>query len=160
MLQYLVRFCKYVIYCSLLFSLLLIMVFYTSNHGELTYFWELIHPSKYLQVALLVVVYAAVYPFIGYVDRKVYLNQPFQKDREALIHGILHAQFLIVSDSGTVLVFRPKSKFTRLMRLYEDKIVLDYSNNPILLYGMRRDVQRFARNMEYVVRQLARDDHP
>lgn len=158
MTQYLIRFCKHLLYCSLFLLLILLFVFYTSTHGEISHFWELIHPSNYWQVALFVIVYAAVYPFIGFVHRNVYLNRPFGEDREALIAAILHANFLIVSETETQIVFRSKSILTRIMRLYEDKITLDFSDNPIVLNGMRRDVYRFARNMEYVVRQRLREE--
>ena len=37
---------------------------------------------------------------------------------------------------------------------FEDKIILDYNENPLLIDGMRRDVMRVARHMEYYFRQV------
>ena len=157
MIQYLIRFVKYVIYLGIILLAMLSLIFYTSNHGELTHFWELIHPSNYWQVALFLVAFAAIYPFVGFVQHKVYLNRSFEQDRDTLIEVILQAKYQIVSDLDQKIVFRPKSAITRLMRMYEDKIFLDYSDNPIVLQGMRRDVSRFSRSMEYIVRQLLRE---
>ena len=157
MIQYLIRFVKYVIYLGIILMAFLALIFYTSNHGELTHFWQLIHPSNYWQVALFLVAFAAIYPFFGFVQRKVHLNRSFDQDRDALIEVILQAKYQIESDLDQKIVFRPKSAITRLMRMYEDRIILDYSDNPIVLQGMRRDVFRFSRSMEYIVRQLLRE---
>ncbi|MDR2584956.1 MAG: hypothetical protein LBC84_01855 [Prevotellaceae bacterium] len=154
MFKYLIRVVKYMVYCFVLLCLLLSLVFYTSDHGQLTYFWEMIPSTNYWQVALFLIAFAAVYPFIGYAQRTVYLNRSFETDREALIEPILFARFQITDDFGQKLVFRHKSAFTRLMRLYEDAITIDYSNNPVIITGLRRDVYRFARYMEHITRQL------
>jgi hypothetical protein len=154
MVSYLIRFAKYLIYYTIFITAVLALVFYTSNHGDLQHFWEMIPPSNYWQVALFVVAFAAIYPFIGFVERKVYLNRSFEEDRDTLIEPVLHANYQIIEEHDQKIVFCHKGNFTRLMRLYEDAITIDFSNNPIVIKGMRRDVYRFARSMEYLVRQL------
>jgi hypothetical protein len=37
------------------------------------------------------------------------------------------------------------------MRLYEDSIELDYSDNPVILSGLRRDVDRLASRVQKLV---------
>jgi len=159
MLHYFIRFFKYVVYYFIFLLAVLALVFYTTtNRGDLQYFWELIPPYNYWQVAIFLIVFAAVYPFFGFVKRNVYLNRPFQTDRDMLIECILLANYKLCSDDGSKMKFQQKSIFLRIMRLFEDTLTLDYSDNPIVLDGMRRDVYRFARNMEYVVRQLSREE--
>ena len=153
-MRYFIRFFKYVIYLGVILIAILALVFYTSNHGEMTHFWEMIPPSNYWQVALFLIVFAAIYPLFGFVNRKVYLNRPFEHDRDTLIECILHANYRIETDNGKQITFRLKSSFLRFMRMYEDAVILDYSDNPISLDGLRRDVYRFSRSMEYRVRQL------
>jgi len=153
MIRYFIRVVKYFLYFSVLITLMLAIVFYTSDRGELRYFWELIPASNAWQMALFVFAFSAINPFISFVERKVYLNHSFGQDRDALLAPILQANYQMESDNGTQFVFRHKNPFIRFMRMYEEKIILDYSNNPLLLKGMRRDVYRFARNMEYIVRQ-------
>ena len=157
MILYFIRFVKHLVYLGILMTLMLALVFYLSNHGEYQYFWELIPASNIWYMTLFLLAFAAVYPYINYVDRKVYLNRSFDQDRDMLIDTLLQAHFQIESDNGSQLVFRHKNPFTRLVRLYEDKITLDYSDNPIVLNGLRRDVYRFARSMEYVVRQSSQE---
>jgi len=157
MFRYIIRIVKYFAYCSLLFCGVVALVFYTSDHGQLLHFWEMIPPDNYGRVALFLLAFAAVYPLIGYVERKVPLNRPFDLDRDALIEPILHAKYTIIRDQNQQITFRHKSAFTRFMRLYEDAITLDYSDDLVILKGLRRDVYRFSRYMEYTVRQLSRD---
>jgi len=152
MIRYLIRFVKYIIYLSLLASILLALVFYLSDHGDYRYFWELIPASNQWYMALFLLAFAAINPFISYVDRKVYLNQTFSHDREQLIDVILKANYQIKSDSQNQLVFRHKNPLTRFIRMYEDTIILDYSDNPIVLKGQRRDIDRFARSMEFIIK--------
>ena len=148
---YIIRVIKYLVYFCVICMLLLALVFYTSDHGELT-FWEMIPFENYRRMALFLVVFAAVYPLIGFIRRKVYLNRSFAKDRDALIEPILYGNYQIQSEQDQKIVFRHKNPFIRFIRLYEDKITIDFSNNPIVIDGLRRDVYRFARSMEYVVR--------
>ena len=155
MLHYLIRVCKYFIYCTVLLLLILALVFYTSDHGQLTHFWEMIPPSNYWQVALFLSAFAIVYPFVGFVKRSVYLNKPFVQDRGILLDPIIRANYRIEKEENNIITFRPKGAFTRFMRLYEDRMTLDFSDNPIVLEGMRRDVYRFARSMEFIVRRLS-----
>ncbi|MCL1973517.1 MAG: hypothetical protein FWG54_01710 [Bacteroidetes bacterium] len=158
MINYLIRFVKYFVYLCILIAIMLALVFYLSDHrGEYRHFWELIPTYNFWQMGLFLFVFAAIYPIISYVDRKVYLNRSFDLDKDLLINVLLNANYQIESDNDYRLVFRHKNAFTRFMRLYEDKITLDYSDNPIVLNGLRRDVYRFARTMEYVVRQHARE---
>jgi hypothetical protein len=39
------------------------------------------------------------------------------------------------------------------MRMYEDAIVVNFSENPITLDGQRKDVYRLARSIEYAIRK-------
>ena len=152
MIRYLIRFVKYLIYLSVIATLLLALVFSLSDHGELQHFWELIPASNQWPMALFLVAFAAINPFISYVDRKVYLNRSFDRDRELLIDVILKANYQIKSDNENRLIFRHNHQLTRFIRMYEDTIILDYSDNPIVLKGQRRDIDRFARSMEYIIK--------
>ncbi|MCL2738544.1 MAG: hypothetical protein FWE30_03755 [Bacteroidales bacterium] len=157
MTSYFIRFVKHLVYLGIIMTLMLVLVFYLSKPVGLNHFWELIPASNWWHIALFLTVFAAAYPFINYVDRKVYLNRPFAQDRDMLIDALLQAHYQIESDHGSQIVFRHKSPFTRLIRLYEDRITLDYSDNPIVLHGLRKDVYRFARSMEYAVKQSSQE---
>ena len=147
---YVIRFFKYLIYYCVIALFLLAVVFLTSDLS----FWELTPKENYWKIALFLSVFAAVYPLIGFVSRKVYLNRPFSNDKDALIEPLLRANYQIVCSEEQKITLRPKSAVTRFTRLYEDKITIDFSDNPIVVSGLRKEVYRFARSMEYVVQQM------
>ena len=96
--------------------------------------------------------FSLIYPIFGYIKKKVYINGPFENDREKIIQVFLNTNFVLVSSSETELVFHHKSPFIRLMRMYEDAIIVNFSENPITLDGQRKDVYRLARSIEYAIR--------
>ena len=152
-MQYCIRALKYLVYFGLLLTLMLVIVFYTSPTRQIANFWDLIPPSNRLFMALFLGGVALIYPMFGFATRKVYLNNSFALDREALIEVLTRAKYKIEKEENNRISFRHTSPAIKLFRMYEDRIVLDYSDNPIQLDGLRRDVYRFARNMEYIIRQ-------
>lgn len=44
------------------------------------------------------------------------------------------------------------------MRMYEDDITVDFTDNPITLEGQRKDVYRIARAIEWQIRDDRKDD--
>lgn len=45
----------------------------------------------------------------------------------------------------------------RIFRVFEDKITLDYRDNPLTIEGMRRDIQRIASHLEHYFRGVSDD---
>ena len=41
----------------------------------------------------------------------------------------------------------------RAFRVYEDKVTIDYSSNPVIISGLRKDVFRFGRGIEYIMQK-------
>jgi hypothetical protein len=46
----------------------------------------------------------------------------------------------------------------RLMRMYEDTITVNISDNPIIIEGLRKDVYRIARTIEWHIRDDRKED--
>ena len=149
---YFFRAFKFFLYVCVLCLALFALVFFTSDHGDLT-FWEMTPRENHWKLLLFLAVFAGVYPLFRFTTRKVYLNRPFEEDRDMLIEPILHANYIIERTEDKKITLRSKSAFTRFVQLYDDRITIDYSDNPILLIGLRKEVLRFARSMEYLVRQ-------
>jgi ribosomal protein S17E len=55
------------------------------------------------------------------------------------------------------MVFKARRVGMRLFRVFEDKITVDYNENPLVVDGMRRDALRIARHMEYYFRQVGKE---
>jgi len=149
--RYLLRVVKYIIFYAILIFLMLVVVYFTSSTRDIT-FWELIRPGQQTNLIILIVAFSVVYPFIGFTKQKIYTNRPLDQDKDAVIRIFTESGFLPASDNDGKLVFKAKRMSMRIFRVFEDKITLDYTDNPLVMEGMRRDVQRIARHMEHYFR--------
>lgn len=155
--RYLIRVVKYIIFYAILIFLMLVVVYFTSSTRDIT-FWELIRPGQQTNLIILIVAFSVVYPFIGFTKQKIYTNRPFDQDKDAVIRIITESGFIPASDTDGKVVFKAKRISMRIFRVFEDKITLDYTDNPLVMEGMRRDVQRIARHMEHYFRSNREDE--
>ncbi len=154
--RYLIRVLKYTIYYSLFILALLALVYYTSDNQAIS-FWDLIRPESQRNLVLLIVAFAVVYPFIGFEKKQVYTLRPFDKDKETVIDIVKECGYVLLSDESNRMTFRIKSKVSRIFRVFEDKFVVDYSSNPLIVEGMRKDVTRLASHMEYHFKRMGNE---
>jgi len=56
--------------------------------------------------------------------------------------------YVMVSESGSKIVYRKKSKLARAMYFWEDQITINTAENPVVLSGMRKAVYRINRSIE------------
>lgn len=155
--RYLIRVVKYIIYYSLFILALLAIVYYTSDHQAITSFWELIRPESQRNLIILIVAFAAVYPFIGFEKKEVYTLRAFDKDKDTVMDIVKECGYVLLSDQDNIMTFRVKNMVTRIFRVFEDKLVLDYSSNPLIVEGMRKDIARLASHMEYHFRRMGNE---
>ena len=122
-------------------------------------FMHLVRQSDTTSIALFFVAFGLVYPLIGFVKQKVYASKPFDEYKQEIIRMFSQVNFVLVSDKGQKMKFQHKNALSRFMRLfYEDAIVVDYANTPILLSGLRRDTYRLARMIQYYIRNTEKEE--
>lgn len=148
--KYLIRVVKYAIYLTIIFFLIIAIMSITSKQG--LHYENFFRPGTGGQLLIFFGVISFVYPFFGFVKKKVYLNRNFAEDKEKIKEVFINCHFVLVSEDATTITFRHSSKFTRAMRMFEDAVVLDFSDNPITLDGQRKEVYRLSRSIEYAVR--------
>ncbi len=148
--RYFIRAIKYLIY-MVVFLFLFVSVFALISKEQWSYDVLFRADTKW-QMAGFLFFFSFIYPIFGYIKKKVYINGPFEQDKEQIIQVFLNTNFVLVYSSESELVFQHKSPFIRLMRMYEDAIVVNITENPITLEGQRKDVYRLARSIEYAIR--------
>ncbi|MFA6335066.1 MAG: hypothetical protein WCX48_05840 [Bacteroidales bacterium] len=149
--RYLIRVVKYMIYLAIVFSLILAIFSITSQQG--TSYESFFRPDTQTQLIVFFVAISIVYPLLGFVKKPVYLNKSFAEDKEMIIGVFINSRYIVAAEDATTISFRYGSTFIRAMRMFEDTIVIDFSDNPIILDGQRRDVFRLARAIEYAIRE-------
>ncbi|MDR0295569.1 MAG: hypothetical protein LBH91_05195 [Prevotellaceae bacterium] len=159
MQRYFFRALKTIVLLFILVALVFGLSYYLGrgSHPDIT-FMDLIRRSNIPMLVIFLVAFGFVYPMIGYVKQKIYASKPFDEYKQEVIRMFLQLNFVLVSDEDKKLVFRHKSAVARLMRLYEDTIVLDYSESPILLIGLRRDTYRLSRMVQHYIHNTEKED--
>ena len=67
--------------------------------------------------------------------------------------SFISAHYVLKSDDGKKMVWVLKNPVMRAFRVYEDKVTIDYSSNPVIISGLRKDVFRFGRGIEYIMQK-------
>jgi hypothetical protein len=144
------------IYLAVVFFLIIGIFAITSQSGFK--FENLFRPGTGGQMIVFFLAISLVYPFFGFVKKKIYLNRGFAEDREKIVDIFLNTRYILISETATTITFRHTSAIVRLMRMYEDDITIDFTDNPIVMEGQRKDVYRIGRAIEYHTRDDRKDD--
>ncbi len=153
--RYLIRAIKQLI--TFLIALTLIIGVFSISSGKEFSFYTLFRPGTGTQLAIFLFVMSLIYPLFGYVTRNVHLNIGYEEDKTTIKDIFFTNRYVIESEGKEAIVFRHKSSFIRTMKLFEDTITVNISDNPIKLEGPRKDVYRLARMIEYAIRDINKD---
>jgi len=151
--KYFIRVIKYIVYLAIVFFLLVAIFSITSGTGQGIRYENFFRPDTAPQLIIFFVVMSFVYPLIGFIKKKVYLNKSYADDKQTIKEIFLNAKYIVVAEEATTITFRHSSIFIRALRMFEDTIIIDFSENPIIMEGQRRDIFRLARSIEYATRE-------
>lgn len=149
--KYFSRAGKYFIYLILMLVIIIGIFTLTSKAQDFRY-ENLFRPGTGGQMLLFLVAISLIYPLFGFTRKKVYINRSYAEEKEKIKEIFFNNRYVVVSEEQNRVEFRHSSTFVRFMRMFEDTIVIDGSDNPIVLEGPRRDLLRFARHIEYVLK--------
>ena len=97
--------------------------------------------------------FALIFPLIGFAKKKVYINNTFEEERIHLEKILDTMGFVKEMEAGNLLTYRYKSKFKKLLLLYEDTISIDHSDNPLLIAGPQKELRRLGRLFDEYLRK-------
>jgi hypothetical protein len=101
------------------------------------------------------ILFGIVYPLVSFVKKDAMLVRTFSEERINILNIFDSMGYELTSEEDGVLTFRLKSRITRFMRLfYEDMIEVEYNEGKVSLSGLRRDIYRLTRYIEYLNRNL------
>jgi hypothetical protein len=149
-MKYLIRSLKYLLYFLVIFFIIVGLLFlwqYTKN-TDIT-FSGLFREGSLPKLVIFFLLVAAIYPALGFVKRKFHLNGDYAKYAGTIENTLKDAGYEIGSKDDEKVVFRHRKAITRLTRMYEDAIVFDLREDPIVVDGLRKDVDRILRAISY-----------
>ncbi len=148
-MKYLIRSIKYFLYFVILCGIIVTIVFTFSTKPEGTTIMDLFGGGAGYKMLAFFVAFSAIYPLLGFSKKEIYVSN-FAENKNEIIDLFKNANFVITQQTPYRIIFRPKNKFLRITRMCEDSITVDFSENPVIIDGLRKDVIRFARGIEYI----------
>lgn len=152
-MKYLIRSVKYLVYFTVMCGIILVLTFHFSVKPEDLTLMDMlmVDGSIYKMLAFFVAV-AAIYPALGFQKKPVYVSN-IKEHRKEIVELFENANYVIDQETATSISFRLRNPFLRFMRLCEDYVIIDFSENPATMEGLRKDVLRFSRSIEYICRK-------
>ena len=161
MLRYIIRSLKCLLLVGILFSLVVVIMFYTSEHDANLRPWNLFD-GNWTKVILFFVAYAAAYPLIGYSKREIAFGEGFPERRQEIAGVLRDMNFvpedILLSEANNVLRLHNNSGIIRLLRLWEDTLTLTGQDGMIIVEGQRKDVVRASMRIENYLANKARGE--
>lgn len=144
---------------AVLFSIIVLVMFYTSEHDANLRPWNLFD-GQWVKIILFFVAYAAVYPLIGYSKKDVAFGDGFSERRQEII-GLLREMTLVPEEASepNVLKLHNKSGIIRALRLFEDTVTLSDNAGMVTVEGQRKDVVRVAMKLGRYLQERAENEN-
>lgn len=143
-MRYLIRSVKYFIYLFIILSLM-IGVLMALNLVESDPDKLFVNGRNSLwQIALLMAVFAALYPRFGYTTRFVPLAGSFEELRPGALEVMQNAGYVLEKEEEGSLSFRRRSPLSRAMKMFEDRIRFTHALGGWNIEGHSRDVMVIA----------------
>ncbi|MBR1950486.1 MAG: hypothetical protein IKA14_06530 [Bacteroidales bacterium] len=152
-MKYFIRSVKYLLYFTVMCGIILVLTFHFSVKPEgLTLMDMLLVDGSIYKMLIFFVAVAAIYPALGFQKKEVYVSN-FKEHKKEIVELFENANYVVASESATTISFKLRNPFLRLLRICEDYVTIDFSGNPILMEGLRKDILRFSRGIEYICRE-------
>jgi hypothetical protein len=104
-----------------------------------------------LQLIIFFVLFGIAYPLVSFVKKDAMLVRSFSEERINILNVFDTMGYELTREKEGILTFRLKNRFTRFMRLFcEDMIEVKYNEGKVSLSGLRRDIYRLTRYIEYL----------
>lgn len=145
--RYAIRALKSTVYFYVLMSLIMLL-FYFFQGGDAISGRVFIEEVGLYKMLIFGLAFGLSYPFFGFCKRKIYLNKPFAQEKSAIVDIMAQYGYEQTYETETSIVFRPVHRLKRLIDQYEDAIVVDHRDNPIVVKGLRKRVVRIGLSIE------------
>ena len=117
---------------------------------------NLLLSTRGIILVTVVAVWAAVYPKVGFVTRRV--EADMEADRERIVNAFVRSGYMPVGEENGVLTFRAANIFRRVRLLFEDKVTVTQYGQWIVIDGIRRSVAEIEMRLNTYMQNAKRDE--
>lgn len=148
MLKYLVRLARYLL-LLLIMIIILLLISYLRRGGGITELKEVFLGSERLRIILFVVLaYSLIYPLLVFGKKERYINGKFSDNRNGFFKAFAEQDYILTKEKETTLEFRKKPGFNRILLMGQDRIEVDFSDNPVIIEGLRKELRRLDASLD------------
>lgn len=153
-MKYLIRSCKYLVYFFVLFVVMVAIIWLLSpEKSQGLSVASLFQEGSLPKLIAFFACVAAIYPKFAFVQRKIYLNGSFEESREVIFETFQNFGYEMEKEDEKSVSFRLKQTSMKVSRMWEDRVTINISDNPIIIDGYRRDVDRLSRRITSLLQQ-------
>ena len=157
-MRYLVRALKYLVYFAIIFFLMVgIIYLFSSQKAAGLSFADLFKEGSLPKIALFFVAVSAIYPYLSFQKKPLYLNGPFTNYAEMIDEVMRSLDYVPEKKEGDVVTYVKGSGYARLTRMYEDRITFQTADNPVIVDGYRKDLLRIFSLVNHRLREESRE---
>ena len=153
-MRYLIRALKYLLYFAIIFFLMvgIIYLFSSQKAAGLT-FVDLFKEGSLPKIALFFVLVSAIYPYLSFQKKELYLNGPFTNYAEMVDEVMQSLDYVKEDTEADSVSYIKRSGYARLTRMYEDRVTFSTADNPVIVEGYRKDLLRILSLLNHRIRQ-------
>ena len=157
-MRYLIRALKYLLYFAIIFFLMvgIIYLFSSQKAAGLT-FVDLFKEGSLPKIALFFVLVSAIYPYLSFQKKELYLNGPFTNYAEMVDEVMQSLDYVKEDTEADSVSYIKRSGYARLTRMYEDRVTFSTADNPVIVEGYRKDLLRILSLLNHRIRQESRE---
>jgi hypothetical protein len=157
-MRYLIRALKYLLYFAIIFFLMVgIIYLFSSQKAAGLSFVDLFKEGSLPKIALFFVLVSAIYPYLSFQKKELYLNGPFINYAEMVDEVMQSLDYVKEGAEADSVRYVKRSGYARLTRMYEDQITFHTADNPVIVEGYRKDLLRILSLLNHRIRQESRE---
>jgi len=140
---YLRRFAKYLVFFVVIFILVNIPMYIQlriQTHGQFDY--ASFGFARFMPMFAIAVAVALIYPVMLFTKKEVYMKGSFAQNRKDVLNILEKEGFLLIEETPTYLLLRPKTKFRRFIAMSEDQLTLEIGDSPWVIHGYKKELIR------------------
>ena len=147
-MKYLVRAIKYFIYLMIMLTLIIVVLIMTKMvESDISRIFVNGYDSLW-QIALMMAVFAAIYPKMGFTSRIAHLYGSLEEMKPEILRVMDILDYKLEKEEDGVVTFVKRSPFSRLMKMYEDRITISTTAAGMEVEGLTKDVVRIISGLE------------
>ena len=147
-MKYLIRSVKYFCYLILLLALIILALVLTGFvEADLSKMFVNGYESLW-QIALIMLVFALIYPRFGFSKRTAHLAGSPEELRPDVMRVMERLGYRLESEQNGSWSFLRRSGFSRALKMWEDRITLTTGGAGLEVEGLTRDLARIVSALE------------